>query len=34
MPTATPAPTVPTLPLPALRKHLRPFGDKTAGASK
>jgi phospholipid/cholesterol/gamma-HCH transport system substrate-binding protein len=33
-PIATPAPTVPALPLPALRKHLRPFGDKTAKASK
>jgi phospholipid/cholesterol/gamma-HCH transport system substrate-binding protein len=34
-PTATPLPSVPSLPLPALRKHLRPFGDKTAaGASR
>jgi phospholipid/cholesterol/gamma-HCH transport system substrate-binding protein len=33
-PTATPLPTVPSLPLPALRKHLRPFGSKSAGASK
>jgi phospholipid/cholesterol/gamma-HCH transport system substrate-binding protein len=34
VPSATPAPTVPTLPLPALRKHLRPFGSKSAEASK
>jgi phospholipid/cholesterol/gamma-HCH transport system substrate-binding protein len=32
-PTATPVPTVPTLPLPALRKHLRPFGSKSAEAA-
>jgi phospholipid/cholesterol/gamma-HCH transport system substrate-binding protein len=35
-PTVVPGvPTLPTLPLPALRKHLRPFGDKTAtGAAR
>ena len=33
-PTAAPSPGVPSLPLPVLRKHLRPFGDKTAGTAK
>jgi ABC-type transporter Mla subunit MlaD len=35
-PTVTPpvpVPTVPSLPLPSLRKHLRPFGDKTTQAA-